>query len=103
MDSLIDYPDAYADWRRRVRIYWWVGVGQILVTFAIVGTLATFDPLIGVLLFLASCILYVPLFLIAAESVATFRCPKCGNKYRPARGGFPTVTHSRCRSCRLSV
>ena len=45
MEALARYPEAYADFSRRVRWYWTIGAGQVLATIALVPLLALVSEL----------------------------------------------------------
>ena len=103
METLAQYPEAYADLSRRVRWYWAIGIGQVLATIAVMPLLLLVSQLLAIVVFLASVLTYVPAFLFAVFRMRAFRCPRCDGHYVRVWAASPPPFASACAKCRLPM
>jgi hypothetical protein len=102
------YAESWRDYRRRVRLWWWSGLGgfAFMVLFMLLAALliqglgiSGFRPVIDVL-FPVFGFAWLAVFAVSTVRLQSWRCPRCGNSFF-ARGFGRNPLARRCLHCGL--
>ena len=102
MENLRDWPYHYESLRSRVRWFWLIGTGQIVVTIALVLLIAQISNRLAAVIFIASLLSYWIAFPIVTFRMFAFRCPKCAQRAVPF-WKVPPPFLIKCGGCKLPL